>query len=74
MYTLQIYSIFCAILGHTHLFLHCQFDLESLRVRFCPDETGVNEMHLVQTFEFLETETQQLAGFQTARDPARGGL
>ena len=39
----------------THLLLNREFDLDALRVGFGPDETGVNEADLIQTFKLLQT-------------------
>mmetsp|Transcript_80799 Transcript_80799/g.142391 ORF Transcript_80799/g.142391 Transcript_80799/m.142391 type:complete len:420 (+) Transcript_80799:520-1779(+) len=52
-----------------YLLLHCQLHLQTLGVGLGPDEGGVHEMHLLQPFDSLQAEGQQLLGLQRSHQP-----
>lgn len=37
-----------------HLFFNCDFKFDSFGVRLCPDETSIDNLCLVETFNFLQ--------------------
>ncbi len=49
--------------------LHGYFDFESLGMRLGPHKSGINEMKLVEAFDTLQTQTEQLAGLECCLDP-----
>ena len=57
-----------------HLLLDREFGLQALTVGFCPDETGVHELHLVQALDALDAEGEELLGLEVRADPVLGGL
>lgn len=54
--------------------LYCDLDLDSPRMGFCPDESGVCDADLAQVPQALEAERQQFSGFKGRADPGCGGL
>ncbi len=57
-----------------HLLLHRQLDSKTLAVRLGPDETSVDEPHLVETFELLETDGEELSRLETRGNPRVGWI
>lgn len=41
-------------------FLNCYFNLESLGMRFSPHEASIDQFYNLESFNFLETQMQQL--------------
>jgi hypothetical protein len=55
------------------LILDSELDLDSSRVRFCPDEMGVYDADFVQASKFLEAQSQQFSRFRSGDNPTGGG-
>jgi hypothetical protein len=54
----------------SHYFLlNGQFHFQSLRMGFCPNKCGVNQMNSAQSFEFFETQREQFPRFEGTKNP-----
>lgn len=54
--------------------LDCDLDLDTARVGFGPDKTGVDNADFVEAGELAQTDSQELLRFEIGNDPAVGGL
>lgn len=54
--------------------MHTQFHLDSLRMWFRPNESCIDQLHLLQSLQTLQANRQQLFGFQTALHPLAGWI
>lgn len=55
-----------------HLFLNSQLDLDPLRMRFCPDEPGVDQTDFIQSFELLQADREEFSRFGLGDGPCGG--
>ena len=53
------------------LFLDCKLDLESSGMGLGPNETCIDHLHSLQSFDVLEAQTQKLGRLQLGFDPGR---
>lgn len=56
------------------LLLDRDLDLDTARVGFGPDKTGVDNADFVETGEFAQTDSEEFFRFEIGDDPAIGGL
>lgn len=55
--------------GSDNLSLHCQLELDAARVRLCPDEACIHQLHAVQALHLAQTQGQHLTWLQRATHP-----
>ena len=51
--------------------LYRQLDLQSPRMRLCPDERGVKQFHKFEAFHIAEAQREELCTFKLSGDPWR---
>jgi hypothetical protein len=55
----------------SHFFLDCEFDLQPFWMRFCPDEASINKLDSFESFDLLQTDSQQFWRLKFASNPGR---